>query len=150
MQIEIQSSSERLQKMLKNTLFGIKHGQIELISKATGYTRTAVSRWLSDDSLPRNPEERLLIAQKLNVDLIYWEYGTSIPALKNGNITDASIYRAIFQVIDDKNCHDKISQSDMDAIKSIINCANNQTFFQDLITLVEHLIEMVITKTEES
>lgn len=140
------SASERLKRMLKETPFGFKHGQIELISKETGYTRTAVGRWLTQDALPRTPEERIAVSQKLCVDLIYWEYGINYPSLKNGNVNDASIYRAIFQVLDDKEYQHNINQQEMDKIKAIVTCANNQTFFKDLVTLVEHLIELSINK----
>lgn len=146
MQAQKKSASKRLNHMLKDTPFGFKHGQIESISKETGYTRTAVGRWLTKDALPRTPEERIAVSQKLCVDLVYWEYGINYPSLKNGNVNDASIYRAIFQVLDDKEYHQNVSQKDMDKIKEIVTCANNQTFFKDLVTLVEHLIELSINK----
>ncbi|MFT5852528.1 MAG: hypothetical protein ACI87J_002506 [Colwellia sp.] len=146
MQTENLTASERLRYMLKETAFGFKHGQIEIISKETGYTRTAVSRWLTNDALPRTPEERIIVAQKLCVDLIYWEYGINYPSLKNGTVNDASIYRAIFQVLDDKNYHNSVNEQQMDKIKEIVTCANNQTFFKDLVTLVDHLIEFAINK----
>lgn len=34
-----------------------------------------VHKWLYKNSLPRTPEERQYISEKLGVDLIYWEYG---------------------------------------------------------------------------
>jgi len=34
-----------------------------------------VHKWLYKNSLPRTPEERQHISEKLGVDLIYWEYG---------------------------------------------------------------------------
>jgi hypothetical protein len=138
------TASERLNYMLNETAFGIKRGRIEKISKSTGYTRTAVGRWLNNDALPRDPEERLTVAKLLGVDLIYWEYGIEFPSLKNSSVNNASIYRAIFEVVDEKKYHDYVNDEDMDRIKDIITCATNQTFYNDLVELVQHLIELTV------
>jgi hypothetical protein len=130
--------------MLKGTPFSNQHGRIEKISKHTGYTRTAVKHWLVKDALPRSPEERIEVAQKLGIDLIYWEYGINYTSLKETTVNDASIYRAIFQVVDEKNYHSSITQDEMTTIKDIIQCASNQSLFKDLVLLVEKLIELSI------
>lgn len=140
------SSSERLNHMLKGSPFSIKHGQIEVISQHTGYTRTAVKRWLENDALPRCPQQRIEVAQKLGVDLIYWEYGINYTYLKKTTVNDASIYRAIFKVVDEKDCETNVSEDDMSKIKEIIQCASNQNIFNDLVVLVEHLIDLTVKK----
>jgi hypothetical protein len=145
---ETTSSSDRLNYMLKGSTFSMKHGQIEVISKHTGYTRTAVKRWLESNALPRCPQQRIEVAQKLSVDLIYWEYGINYTYLKETTVNDASIYRAIFKVVDEKKCDNSISEEDMLKIKEIIQCASNQNFFKDLVSLVEYLIELKINKTK--
>lgn len=136
------SSSVRLAYLLKGTEFCSKHGQIQKISQHTGYTRSAVKRWLETDAMPRSPKERIEVAQKLGVDLILWEYGIIYSDLKETTPNEASIYRAIFKVVDEKECEDIIDEQDMNNIKEIIQCASNQNLFKDLVRLVEHLVTL--------
>lgn len=144
MNIKNSSQSERLDYMLKGTVFGCEHGRIEKISKKTGYARSAVKRWLLEDALPRNPKDRIEVAQKLGVDLLYWEYGINYTSLNETTITDVSIYRAIFQAVDGKESQNVITEYDMTKIKEIIHCAAKLDFYKDLVNLIDHLIDFKI------
>jgi hypothetical protein len=148
MNSEKNSQSKRLDFMLRGTPFSKEHGQIERISKHTGYTRTAVKNWLEKDSLPRSPEERVTVAKKLGIDLIYWEYGENHNDFQERPIDDAAIYRAIFKVIDEQNIQPEVDQDKMTSIKEVIQCASNQNFNDDLVILVEKLIQLTIPSKE--
>lgn len=39
------------------------------------FSYATVFKWLNENSLPRSPEERRLVATTLSLDLVYWEYG---------------------------------------------------------------------------
>lgn len=142
--IKSTSPSERLAYLLQGSDFSSKHGQIQRISQHTGYTRSAVKRWLETDAMPRCPKERIEVAKKLGVDLIFWEYGIEYTTFEEKKPNEASIYRAIFKVVDEKESHTVISEADMKNIKEIIKCASNQKFFQDLVELVEHLVDLTV------
>ncbi len=72
-----EASSDRLEKLLtKRGSFKTKgHGLTEEIKLIAGVSYTTARKWLYENALPRTSEERMRVADVLNIDLLYWEYG---------------------------------------------------------------------------
>ncbi|HBU51502.1 MAG: hypothetical protein CL602_01680 [Alteromonas sp.] len=72
------NTSSRLLEMLENNPQWPTEKKglcTEICNTLQDFAYATVHKWLYQNSLPRTPEERQLVASKLGVDLIYWEYG---------------------------------------------------------------------------
>lgn len=71
----------------------LKGGLVSQLSKLTGVSYTACRKWLFEDSLPRDPQERIAIAGKLGIDLIYWEYGYEYSKKTHSDFKEDSLFQ---------------------------------------------------------
>ena len=74
------NTSSRLLEMLENNPQWPTEKKglcTEICNTLQDFAYATVHKWLYQNSLPRTPEERQLVASKLGVDLIYWEYGVA-------------------------------------------------------------------------
>ena len=74
-----EDSSARLEELLIKTgnFKNKRKGLTEELKLVAGVSYTTARKWLYDNALPRTSEERIRIANILNIDLLYWEYGFS-------------------------------------------------------------------------
>jgi hypothetical protein len=104
------NTSTRLLEMLENDPRWPteKKGLCTEICNALGeFAYATVHKWLYQNSLPRTPEERQLVASTLGIDLIYWEYGvysstSEKPALSIEPIHYLKHSNAVQQAINEK------------------------------------------------
>lgn len=72
-----ENSSARLEELLIKTgnFKNKRKGLTEELKLVAGVSYTTARKWLYDNALPRTSEERMRVADVLNIDLLYWEYG---------------------------------------------------------------------------
>ena len=104
------------------------------------FAYATVHKWLFQNSLPRTPEERQIVASKLGVDLIYWEYGVYSGTPQKPSLSIEPIHylkhsNAVQQAINDRGLKIGKDLSEQALLKiqqlSITHCTKHGLFEPD-------------------